>query len=215
VTGVRINTKYVRREAEKRFAKVYEIAPGEQCTYCGMPNDGKFDHQPPVYILHRFANGGLITRRQIAEKFGRCILVPCCTICNMALGAYHGSNDTDRRKEIVNWFYDDERYPEDKLVLALGCKLIGDRLDGKRDSVIYEFPGVGRIIYLHAISGLIGGTFHGPKDFPDWLKLVQSELAEWLRETPKRKAQYFLAMANLESYDLLPHARSDPRGQFG
>lgn len=215
MSGVRIKTKYVRREAEKRFAKVYEAVAGEQCIYCGMPNDGKFDHQPPVYILHRFANGGLTTKRQIAEKFGRCKLVPCCTICNMGLGAYHGSSDTDRRKEIVNWFYDDERHPEDKLVLALGCKLIGDRLDGKRDSAIYEFPGVGRIIYLHAISGLIDGSFHGPEDFPDWLKLAQSELAEWLRETPKRKAQYFLAMANLESYDLLPHARSDPRGQFG
>lgn len=179
-----------------------------------MPNDGKFDHQPPVYILHRFANGGLVTKRQIEETFGHCKLVPCCTICNMGLGAYHGSSHTERREEIVEWFLEDERYPEDKLVLALGCQLIEDRLQGKRDNAIYEFPGVGRIIYTNALCGLIEGEFKCPDDFPEWLRLAQTELAEWLRETPKRRSQYFLAMANLESYDLLPHARSDPRDQF-
>lgn len=214
VTEARFKQKYVRREAEKRFARVYTPVAGERCIYCGMPNDGKFDHQPPVYVLHRFANGGLVTKREIEENFGQCKLVPCCTICNMGLGAYHGSNDTERREEIVDWFWESERFPEDKLVLALGCKLIEDRQKGKRDNSIYEFPGVGRIIYTNALGGLIEGEFKGPEDFPDWLKLAQAELAEWLRATPKRKSQYFLAMANLESFDLLPHARSDPRGQY-
>lgn len=215
VTEARIKQKYVRSEAEKRFAHVYATVPGEQCIYCGMPNDGKFDHQPPVYILHRFANGGLITKRQIEDEFGLCKLVPCCTICNMGLGAYYGSTDTERRKEIVNWFLEDKRYPEDKLVLALGCKLIEDRLKGKHDTAIFEFPGVGRIIYTTALCGLIDGDFSSAEVFPDWLKRMQTEFSDWLRASPKRKAQQFLAMANLESYDLLPYARSDPRGQFG
>jgi hypothetical protein len=179
-----------------------------------MPNDGKFDHQPPVYILHRFANGGLITKRQIHEEFGLCKLVPCCTICNMGLGAYQGSTDTDRRREIANWFVEDTRFPDDKFVLALGCKLIEGRLRGKHDATIYEFPGVGRIIYATALCGLINGEYQAPEDFPDWLKRMQAEFAGWLRVPPRRKARHFLAMANLESYELLPHARSDPRGQF-
>ncbi|WP_155951233.1 hypothetical protein [Rhizobium mesoamericanum] len=212
--GTRLKQKYNRSEAEKRFARVYSTAPGDRCIYCGMPNDGKFDHQPPVYILHRFANGGLVTKKQIQEHFGQCKLVPCCTICNMGLGAYHGLSDRERRAEIVNWFLEDERFPEDKLILALGCRLIGERLKGKRDRAIYEFPGVGRIIYMNALMGLIEGDFQGPHDFPDWLRLAQSELSDWLRGAPKRKARYFLDMAKLESYELLPHARSDPRGQF-
>ncbi|WP_141690413.1 MULTISPECIES: hypothetical protein [unclassified Ensifer] len=212
--GTRLHLKYNRREAEKRFARVYTTAPGNLCIYCGMPNDGKFDHQPPVYILHRFANGGLVTKKQIQENFGQCKLVPCCTICNMGLGAYHGLSDAERRAEIVHWFLEDERFPEDKIVLALGCRLIEERLQGKRGNEIYEFPGVGRIIYTNALTGFIEGDFRTPEDFPDWLRLAQSELADWLRAGPKRKARYFLDMANLESYELLPHARSDPRGQF-
>lgn len=212
--GKRVKQKYSRLEAEKRFARVYATVPGDRCIYCGMPNDGKFDHQPPVYILHRFANGGLVTKKQIQEQFGQCKLVPCCTICNMGLGAYHGLSDTERRTEIVQWFLEDERFPGDKLVLALGCRLIEERLQGNRDNKIYEFPGVGRIIYTNALMGLIEGDFQGPEDFPDWLRLAQSELGEWLRAAPKRKARYFLDMANLESYELLSHARSDPRGQF-
>lgn len=79
---------------------------------------------------------------------------------------------------------------------------------------IYEFQGVGRVIYISALVGLFRGEFSSPDDFPDWLKLAQFELAEWLREGPRRARQYFLAMANLESYELLPRARDDPRGQF-
>jgi hypothetical protein len=132
----------------------------------------------------------------------------------MGLGAYHGSDNTDRRREIVNWFLIDERYPEDKLVLDIGYKLVHDRLAGKRGPEIHEFPGVGRVIYTEALYGLIEGTYQTPDDFPDWLKTLQAELADWLRAVPRRKAQYFLDMANLASYELLPHARDNPRGQF-
>lgn len=210
----RVKEKYSRYKAEKRFAHVYETVVGDGCIYCGMPNDGKYDHQPPVYVLHRFADGGLVTKNAIREEFGQCNLVPCCTICNMGLGAYHGADDNDRRQEIVNWFLLDDRYPEDKLILDLGYKLIEDRAGQKRGTEIYKFPGVGRAIYIEALIGLIEGNFVGPDDYPDWLKMMQSELAEWLRGAPKRKSQYFLEMASLESYELLPHARDDPRGQF-
>jgi hypothetical protein len=210
----RSRPNYRRKDAEKRFAHVYEPVEGDRCIYCGMPSDGKIDHQPPVYVLHRFAGGGLTTKKAIREAFGQCKLVPCCTICNMGLGAYHGKDDNDRRREIVDWFLVDERFPEDELILKLGEKLVEDRLAGKRGSEVYEFPGVGRVIYIRALIGQIEGEFTSPESFPDWLKLLQSELAEWLRGAPRRKSQYFLDMANLAGYDLVPDARSDPRGQF-
>ena len=210
----RVKEKYNRQKAEKRFARVYETVAGDRCIYCGIANDGKVDHQPPVYVLHRFADGGLVTKKGIRERFGQCKLVPCCTICNMGLGAYHGSDDNDRRAEIVNWFLQDDRYPEDKIVLDAGARLIEDRLSDKRAQEIYEFPGTGRIIYIHALSGFINGDFQTFEDFPDWLNLVQQELADWLRSGSRRKSQYFLDMANLVSYELLPHARDDPRGQI-
>jgi hypothetical protein len=209
-----VRKNYGRDSAEKRFARVYETVEGDTCIYCGMPNDGAYDHQPPVYILHRFAGGSLVTKREIRDNFGQCKLVPCCTICNMGLGAYHGKDDNDRRQEILNWFLCDDRYPEDRVILEIGYGLLRKYLDGAREKNIYVFPGVGRAIYIESLGGLIQGKFGIPDDFPDWLKLTQSELADWLRETPKRKSQYFLEMANLQSYDLLPHARSDPRGQF-
>jgi len=179
-----------------------------------MPSDGKIDHQPPVYVLHRFANGGLVTKKAIREQFGECKLVPCCTICNMGLGAYHGRDDNDRRREIAKWFVIDNRIADDGLFLEIGRQWIERRLQGIRGTEIYEFPGVGRVIYLNALVGMMQRQFSCPDEFPDWLSVVQSELAEWLRSTPRRKSQYFLDMANLESYDLLPHARDDPRGQF-
>lgn len=210
----RVKERYNRYRAEQRFAHIYETAAGDRCIYCGIANDGKYDHQPPVYVLHRFADGGLVTKSAIREQFGQCKLVPCCTICNMGLGTYHGSDDNERRQEIVNWFLEDDSIPEDQLILELGSKLLNDRLQQKRGSEIYEFAGVGRVIYAEALVGLIEGDFNSPDDFPDWLKLAQSELAVWLRDAPRRKSQYFLAMANLESYELRPWARDDPRGQF-
>lgn len=210
----RVKEKYSRPKAEKRFARVYEIVEGDKCIYCGMPSDGKYDHQPPVYVLHRFADGGLVTKKAIREQFGQCKLVPCCSICNMGLGAYHGSDDNDRRREIVNWFLADDRYPDDALILEVGRRLIEERIQEKRGEEVYEFPGVGRMIYINALFELIEGNSSSPDEFPEWLKAAQLELAEWLRGAPKRKSQYFLDMANLESYELLPHARDDPRGQF-
>lgn len=210
----RVREKYSRHRAEKRFARVYEIVEGERCTYCGIASDGRYDHQPPVYVLDRFANGNPVTKRLIREHFGQCKLVPCCTVCNMGLGTYHGSNDGDRRSEIVNWFLEDTRFPEDKMILEIGFLLLQARIQGKLDEKVYRFPGVGRIIYSEALLGLIDGKYQTPDDFPDWLKATQSELAEWLRAAPRRKVQYFLDMANLESYELLPHARDNPRGQF-
>lgn len=206
--------RYRRKDAEERFARVYDKVEGDRCIYCGMQNDGKYDHQPPVYVLHRFAGGELVTKRQIRHHFGSCRLVPCCTICNMGLGAYHGSDDSDRRREILNWFLPDDKFPEDQTILTIGHKLIEKRLQVGPEKNIYVFPGVGRAIYIQSLSGFIEGKFKSPNDFPEWLKLTQSELATWLREEPRRKSQYFLDMANLQSYDLLPHARSDPRGQF-
>jgi hypothetical protein len=210
----RVKDRYHRRAAEKRFERVYQPVEGDRCIYCGMPNDGKYDHQPPVYILHRFANGELVTKKAIREQFGECRLVPCCTICNMGLGAFHGGDDNDRRREIADCFLMDDRYPADGLVLEVGRRLIEKRLQGSREREICAFPGVGRVIYLDALYGQIEGEYSAPDDFPEWLRLMQSELAEWLRGAPKRKAQYFLDMANLASYELLPHARDDPRGQF-
>lgn len=210
----RVKEKYFRHKAEKRFARVYEVVEGDRCIYCGMPSDGKYDHQPPVYVLHRFADGGLVTKSQIRDAFGQCKLVPCCTICNMGLGAYHGSDDNDRRAEIINWFVLDDRFPEEQIILDLGARLIEDRFQGKRGSEIYEFPGVGRVIYINALDGLIEGNFKSVEDFPEWLAVSQLELAEWLRGASRRKSQYFLDMASLESYELRPHARDDPRGQF-
>ena len=100
------------------------------------------------------------------------------------------------------------------MILEIGHQLIEGRAQQKRGNEIYEFIGVGRVIYIEALIGLINGDFDSPDDFPEWLKLMQSELAEWLRGAARRKSQYFLSMANLESYELLPHARDDPRGQF-
>lgn len=211
---VRVKQRYNRRAAEKRFEHIYQPIAGDRCIYCGMPSDGKLDHQPPVYILHRFADGGLVTKKAIRERFGECKLVPCCTICNMGLGAYHGRDDNERRREIANWFIVDERYPEDALVVEVGRQLIEKRLQGRRGTEIYDFPGVGRVIYIHALFGFMEGEFSAPDEFPEWLRLTQRELAERLRAVPRRKSQYFLDMANLASYELLPHARDDPRGQL-
>jgi hypothetical protein len=210
----RVKEKYSRHKAEKRFERVYETVAGDKCIYCGMPSDGEYDHQPPVYVLHRFADGGLVTKKAIREQFGQCNLVPCCHICNMGLGAYHGSDDNDRRGRIVNWFLEDDRYPEDKLTLNVGCGLINKYFQEETKKEIYLFPGVGRVIYINALVGLIEGTFNSPDEFPEWLKVMQSGLAEWIRSAPRRKSQYFLDMANLESYELLPHAKDDPCGQF-
>lgn len=210
----RVKERYNRRTAEKRFEHIYRPIAGDRCTYCGIPSAGKHDHQPPVYILHRFADGALVTKKAIRERFGECKLVPCCTICNMGLGAFHGRDDNERRREIANWFLADGRYAEDALVLEIGRRLIEQRLERTRGSEIYEFPGVGRVIYVHALFGFIEGGYQATDEFPEWLQLVQQELADWLGAAPRRRSRYFLDMANLASYDLLPHARDDPRGQL-
>lgn len=210
----RKNANYNRAAAERRFAHVYETVEGDHCVYCGMPSDGKHDHQPPVYVLHRFANGRMVTKRQIREAFGTCRLVPCCTICNRGLGAYHGNDDNDRRREILEWFVVDDRFPDDQAALIAGYLLLKARFEEQADINIYRFPEVGRAIYIEALLGLMNGDFASPRDFPEWLKIAQIELAEWLRQEPRRKSQHFLDMAHLASYDLVPDARSDPRGQF-
>jgi hypothetical protein len=130
----------------------------------------------------------------------------------MGLGAFDGASDNHRRGEILNWFLLDERFPEDRIILEIGQKLTADRLAHSRSREIYAFPGVGRQIYIAALTGFIQGQFNSHVDFPDWLSLLQSELADWLRSTPRRKRQYFLDMANLQSYHLLPHAWANPRG---
>lgn len=210
----RVKERYIRRVAEQRFQRVYYSVDGDRCIYCGMPSDGKRDHQPPIYVLHRFANGEQVTKRAIRERFGHCKLVPCCTICNMGLGAFHGRDDNARRREIANWFLVDDRDPLDNVVVEVGRQLIEERLTGKRGDEIYSFPGVGRVIYTCALFGFVEGAFHTPDQLPEWLRSTQQELAEWLRGAPRRKSQYFLSMANLASYELLPDARDDPRGQM-
>lgn len=210
-----LSGRYDRRKAEKRFGHVYEVVEGDRCVYCGMASDGKVDHQPPVYVLHRFANGGLVTKKQIREAFGPCRLVPCCTICNMGLGAFHGETDADRRFEIVNWFLAEEGDLFDHAQLEAGRLLLQDFFDGRRGAEIFSFPGVGRVIYINALVGLADGSYVSADEFPKWLLDAQAQLAAWLRAVPRRKHAHFLAMANLESYDLGPQARNDPRGQFG
>lgn len=207
--------RYDRRAAEKRFGHLFAPAEGDRCVYCGMPNDGKVDHQPPVYVLHRFANGGLVTKKQVRDAFGECRLVPCCTICNMGLGTFYAPDDRDRRREIVGWFLEDEKNPLDRMALVIGRKLLEDRLNGRKGPEIYAFPGVGRLIYIAALIGLSDGSYGSPEEFPGWLITGQEELAGWLRGAPRRKYQHFLEMAGLESYELLPHAQKDPRGQYG
>ncbi|MEI8719792.1 hypothetical protein [Mesorhizobium sp. ISC11] len=101
------------------------------------------------------------------------------------------------------------RYPPQSTGQINGLRIVhGRRIE------IYEFPAVGRVVYISALVGLIEGQFGSPDEFPDWLKVTQSELADWLRGAPRRKSKYFLDMANLESYELVPDARDDPRGQF-
>ncbi|PZM10181.1 hypothetical protein [Rhizobium tubonense] len=211
---VRIQGKYNRRDAEQRFSCVYEAVSGDRCIYCGMPNNGKFDHQPPVYALHRFSAGALVTKRQIREQFGTCQLVPCCTICNMGLGAYIGCDINDRRREIADWFLPDNRYPGDKLILVMGYGPIKLHFKYRQTQSIYSFPAVGRAIYISALTGLMKDRYKSFDDFPDWLIEAQRELNQWLHAAPKRSGQHFLEMARLESYRLVPSARSDPRGQF-
>ena len=64
----RVKEKYSRHKAEKRFERIYETVAGDKCIYCGMPSDGEYDHQPPVYILHRFADGGLSLKKQFESN---------------------------------------------------------------------------------------------------------------------------------------------------
>jgi hypothetical protein len=132
----------------------------------------------------------------------------------MGLGAFHGADDNERRLEIVKWFLVDPNYPQDVINLILGEKALERRFSGSSGVEIYAFPGVARVVYVEALTGLADGTYLGPDDFPDWLATAQAELAQWLREAPRRKSQHFLDMAGLASYDLLPHARDDPRGQI-
>jgi hypothetical protein len=211
---VRILRKYNRRDAERRFSCAYETVSGDRCIYCGMPNNGKVDHQPPVYAHHRFAVGRLVTKREIREQFGPCQLIPCCTICNMGLGAYIGSDINDRRREIADWFLPDDRFLADKLILMMGYGLIKLRFKKRQTQAIYSFAAVGRAIYISALTGLMEDRYTSFDDFPDWLQHAQMELNHWLHAAPKRSAQHFLDMAGLESYRLVPSARSDPRGPF-
>jgi hypothetical protein len=134
------------------------------------------DHQPPIYVLHRFAADELVREKAIREKFGHCKLVLCCTICNMGLGTYNGADGNDRRREIVDWFLNGERYPEDKAILETGYQLLDERAQGKRGAEIYKFPGVGRHIYGEALLGFIEGGFKSPEDFPELLTVAQGSL---------------------------------------
>jgi hypothetical protein len=53
--------------------------------------------------------------------------------------------------------------------LEFGCRLIEQRLDGKRGNEIYSIPAVGRVIFTNALLGLIDGEFQSFDDFPEWL----------------------------------------------
>ncbi|MCG6115820.1 MAG: hypothetical protein MEQ84_11540 [Mesorhizobium sp.] len=209
-----ITERYSRRAAEKSFGMVYRFVAGSRCTYCGIANDGKSDHQPPLSVLFGFAKGGSTTKEALLERFGDCRLVPCCTICNLGLGAFQCHDDNDRRRRVANWFRVNTRHPADALVLENGRLLIQKRLEGNRGKEIYANSGVGRCIYLSALLGLAEGHFRSPSSFPDWLQASQLELSEWLRGAPRRKFQYFLDMANLMSFELLPDVGDDPRGHF-
>lgn len=149
-----------------------------------------------------------MTASAIRAEFGECHIVPCGTICNMGLGAYHEVDDNDRRREIVDWFLPDDRYPDDRAILdmaTIGWTNVSGVCEAVRSS---SWPSVGRVVCGEVLLGFIHGDFKTPEDFPNWLKVVQSELAECLRGLSKQAS--FLARADLESYDLLPHARSSP-----
>ena len=62
----RVKETYLGRKLNT-LAHVYQFVEGDQYIDCGMQSDGKYDHQPPVYVLHRFADGGLVTLRSIRE----------------------------------------------------------------------------------------------------------------------------------------------------
>jgi hypothetical protein len=44
------------------------VVGGDRCIYCGIPNDGKYDHQPSVYVLHRFAPMADLSRSEASEN---------------------------------------------------------------------------------------------------------------------------------------------------
>lgn len=191
--------RYDRKKAEARFGHLYGQVAGDACHYCDMPSDGH-DHQPALHTLHKFAKDRLVTRKQVEERFGPCRLVPCCTICNMGIGAYEGDNDNDRRLEVLGFidFYDDEgptkgEWNAGAFMVAFG--ILQARTENLVGDDIYALPAVGRAIMSHALRTKMG-------EWPDdaiW-KSHRERLALWMSAEPRRKQKHFLDMSGLESY---------------
>ena len=74
----------------------------------------------------------------------------------MGLGAFHGADNNERRREILNWFLAALATLRTSS-MRLGERLLAGRFEGERVG-IYAFPGVGRIIYIEALSGFIDGS---------------------------------------------------------
>ena len=58
----------------------------------------------------------------------------------MGLGAYHGTENNDRRREIVNLFLAEKEFSLDEGLLKVSYKLLEDRLNKKRCEDIYQNP---------------------------------------------------------------------------
>ena len=194
-TGLR----YDRRKAEARFAHLYAAVPGDECYYCGLPSEGH-DHRPAVHTLHNFAKTRKVTRREIEDRFGPCRLVPCCTICNMGLGSFEGTDDNERRDEILSYldFFDDDGPHKGEWSLGAfttAYEILAARTEETVGDEIYALPAVGRLIMSHALRVKKGEWQDG-----EFWHFHRVRFAAWLQGEPRRKSKHFLNMARLESY---------------
>lgn len=195
--------RYIRKKAEARFGHVYTVVPGDKCHYCGLPSDGH-DHQPAIYTLHKFAKDRLVTRKQIEERFGPCLALPACTICNMGIGSFEGESDDERRLEILGFldFFDDEgptkgQWNFGAFMIAYEILVLRDR--NEVGDEVYAIPAVGRAIMVHALRAKMGEWM----DHPFW-SAHRDRLGKWLATAPRSKQKYFLDMSRLESYRFRP-----------
>ena len=194
-----IALRYERKKAEARFRHVYTVVSGDECHYCGLPSDGH-DHRPAIHSLHKFASSRLVTRKEIEGRFGKCRLVPCCTICNMGIGSFDGANDDECREEILGFidFFDDDGPTRGSWNYGAFCtavEILTARTIGNVGDEIYAIPVVGRAVISHALRSKMGQW----QDDAFW-SAHRERLATWLKSAPRRKSKHFLTMARLESY---------------
>lgn len=78
----------LRRRRKGTLQHLYKLYKGRKCCYCGTKSTGKEgDHVPPLVRSRR-------------EHKGWRIQVPCCQLCNTALGVFPGTDLRARRIRI-------------------------------------------------------------------------------------------------------------------